>query len=70
MTLLEVKTGIKKLFLRVLKLEAKTTPMVVEESPITLGLVPEYIGQIVMQPNATKVWIAYNATSWTYIIID
>lgn len=70
MTLLEVKANIKKLFLRVLKLETQVRPLVIEGTPYELGLVPEYIGQIVVQPSASKVWIAYNAESWTYIILD
>ena len=70
MTLLEVKSNIKKLFIRVLKLETQVRPLVIEDSPYNLGMVPDYIGQIVVQPNNTRVWIAYNTESWTYIIID
>lgn len=70
MTLLEVKSNIKKLFIRVLKLETQVRPLVIEDSPYNLGMVPEYVGQIVVQPNASRVWIAYNAESWTYILLD
>ena len=70
MTLLEVKLNIKKLFTRVLKLETQVRPLVVEESPYNLGMVPEYVGQIVVQPNASRVWIAYTAEYWTYILLD
>lgn len=70
MTLLEIKANIRKLFLKVRKLETQVRPLVIEEDPYTLGLVPEYVGQIVVQPNNSKVWIAFNAQSWTYIILD
>lgn len=70
MTLLEVKSNIKKLFKRVLKLETQVRPLVIEDTPYNLGMVPEYVGQIVVQPNASLVWIAYNAESWTIIILD
>jgi hypothetical protein len=45
-------------------------PLVIEDSPNTLGLVPHFIGQIAVQPNDNKVWIAYNDANWTYIILD
>jgi len=70
MTTLELKTTVKKLLLRVLKLESQVRPLVVEDSPSNLGMVPEYVGQIVVQPNATRVWIAYTSESWTYILLD
>lgn len=70
MTLLEVKSNIKKLFKRVLKLETQVRPLVIEDSPYALEMVPEYVGQIVVQPSASRVWIAYNAESWTYILLD
>lgn len=70
MTLLEVKSNIKKLFLRVLKLETQVRPLVIEDTPYNLDLVPEYVGQIVVQPNASKVWIAFNEENWTYILLD
>jgi hypothetical protein len=70
MTLLEIKSNIKKLFVRVLKLESQVRPRVIEDTPYNLGMVPEYVGQIVVQPNLSKVWIAYNAQSWTFILID
>ena len=70
MTLLEVKSSIKKLFKRVLKLETQVRPLVIGDTPYNLGMVPEYIGQIVVEPTASRVWIAYNAESWTYILLD
>jgi hypothetical protein len=45
-------------------------PLVIEDSPNTLGLVPAFIGQIAVQPNNNRVWIAYNDANWTYIILD
>lgn len=70
MTLLEVKSNIKKLLTRVLKLETQVRPLVIDDTPYNLGMVPEYVGQIVVQPNASRVWIAYTAEYWTYILLD
>jgi hypothetical protein len=70
MTLLEVKKSIKKLFSRVQKLETQVRPLVIDDTPYELGMVPEYVGQIVVQPSNSRIWIAYNAESWTYILLD
>ena len=70
MTLLEVKSNIKKLLTRVLKLETQVRPLVIDDTPYNLGMVPEYVGQIVVQPNASRVWIAYTTEYWTYILLD
>jgi hypothetical protein len=45
-------------------------PLVIEDSPNTLGLVPQFIGQIAVQPNNNRVWIAYNDANWTFILLD
>jgi len=45
-------------------------PLVIEDSPITLGLVPAFIGQLAVEKPANKIWIAYTATNWTYILLD
>ena len=70
MTLLEVKSNIKKLLTRVLKLETQVRPLVIDDTPYNLGMVPEFVGQIVVQPNNSRVWIAYTAEYWTYILLD
>ena len=38
-------------------------PIIVEDDPNTLGIVPAFIGQIAIQ-KGTEVWIAYNENSW------
>ena len=46
-------------------------PLVISDDPVTLGLVPEFIGQIAIDStDTTKVWIAYTATQWNFFILD
>ncbi len=45
-------------------------PLVRDNDPITLGLIPEFPGQMVIDTLNSKVWIAYNAVNWTFIILD
>ena len=45
-------------------------PLVLDNDPITLGLTPEFPGQMVIDTLNSKVWIAYNSVNWTFIILD
>jgi len=45
-------------------------PLIISDSPITLGLVPEFPGQMAVDANNSRVWVAYNATSWTFFLLD
>ena len=45
-------------------------PLVITDTPQTLNLIPKFVGQIAVQPNDNKVWIAYNETDWTFILLD
>lgn len=45
-------------------------PLVIETDPNTLGLVPAFIGQMAVQTSNNRIWIAYNSTNWTYLIVD
>lgn len=44
-------------------------PIIVEDDPNTLGIVPAFIGQIAIQ-KGVEVWIAYNNNSWGSIFVD
>lgn len=45
-------------------------PLVIEDNPSVLGLVPAFIGQMAVQTTNGRIWIAYDANNWTYIIAD
>jgi hypothetical protein len=41
-------------------------PLVLENSPVILGITPAFIGQIAVDTVSEKVYVAYTATNWTY----
>ena len=45
-------------------------PLVLDNDPITLGLVPEFPGQIVIDTLHTRVYVAYTATQWNFFVLD
>jgi|LakMenE18May11ns_1017448.scaffolds.fasta_scaffold8164371_1 hypothetical protein len=45
-------------------------PLVRDNDPITLELIPEFPGQIVIDTLNTKVWIAKNYSEWTFLTLN
>ena len=66
MTTFELKANVKKLLAKVIRLE---NPTVLTQEPTVAGLIPSYIGQIVSQPNASRIWVADTLTTWKYITL-
>ena len=45
-------------------------PLVLDNDPITLELIPEFPGQIVIDTLNSKVWIAKNNIEWTFLTLN